>query len=192
MMAERNVVDDGTALDGWFTLPRRIYLDTSTLQTIFDFGEEIFDGVSPQAEGPIARVEGLAEEIDALRSVFLVNQRAMFEFVVTNAAMREVVARGHEPYARWVFEVSDTWAVQSSSEEAPAPGTLLRDRRFGMLSVKDRALLQEALDWRCQAFLTMERRLPQAAVYLQAQTGLRVVRPSDYWRLLAPWARIYY
>jgi hypothetical protein len=36
------------------------------------------------------------------------------------------------------------------------------DRRFGMISVKDRRLLQEALDWHCDAFMTMERRLPTA------------------------------
>lgn len=33
-------------------------------------------------------MEGLADEIDALRMIFLVNQRAMFEFVVTEASLR--------------------------------------------------------------------------------------------------------
>ena len=33
---------DGFAL--WTALPRRLYLDTSTLQTIHDFGGSIFDG----------------------------------------------------------------------------------------------------------------------------------------------------
>jgi hypothetical protein len=50
-----------------------------------------------------------------------------------------------------------------------------------MISVKDRQLLQEALDWRCDAFMTMERRLPTAAAFIERQTGLRVMRPTTYW-----------
>ena len=31
----------------WLSLPRRIYLDTSTLQNLYDFGGEIFEGEPP-------------------------------------------------------------------------------------------------------------------------------------------------
>ena len=48
-----------------------------------------------------------------------------------------------------------------------------------MISVKDRRLLQEALDWRCDAFMTMERRLPTAAAFIERQTGLRVMTADD-------------
>ena len=65
------------------------------------------------------------------------------------------------------------------------------DRRFGMISVKDRRLLQEALDWHCDAFMTMERRLPTAAPFNERETGLRVMSPTTYWGLLAPWAALY-
>jgi hypothetical protein len=61
-----------------------------------------------------------------------------------------------------------------------------------MISVKDRRLLQDALDRRCEAFLTMERRLPTAAEFIKRETGLRVMRPKTYWDLLAPWAALYY
>lgn len=183
---------DDTSLEGWFSLPRRIYLDTSTLQTMYDFGEQIFDGVSFNASGRVARVQGLDEEIDALRRVLLVNQRAMFEFVVTASALQEVVARGNRPYLRWVLDVRETWLIQSSDEMEPEPGTLLQAQRFGMISRKDGKLIQEALDWRCEAFMTMERRLPRVAQYLHSQTGLRMLRPSAYWTLIAPWSRLYY
>jgi DNA-binding GntR family transcriptional regulator len=55
--------------------------------------------------------------------------------------------------------VLGTWLIQAEGEERPTPGTTFEDRRFGMISTKDRRLLQEALDWRCNAFMTMERRL---------------------------------
>ncbi len=60
-----------------------------------------------------------------------------------------------------------------------------------MISLKDRQLLQEALDWRCEAFMTMERRLPTAA-FIKRETGLRVLRPTTYWNLLSRFARLYY
>ena len=58
---------------------------------------------------------------------------------------------------------------------------------FGNISAKGRCLLQDALDVGCDAFLTMERRLPTQAPFIERATGLRVMRPS----LLAPWAALY-
>ena len=183
---------DDEVLDAWTSLPRRIYVDTSTVQKLHDFGGEVFEGEPFVPVGRAARVQGLAGELDALRMIFLVNQRAVFEFVVTEASLREVVARDKPRFTQWVYDVLDTWLIQSEGEEQPPPGTTFDDRRFRMISTKDRRLLQDALDWRCDAFMTMERRLPTAAVFIERETGLRVMRPSTYWRLLAPWASLYY
>lgn len=124
--------------------------------------------------------------------IFMVNERAMFEFVITEASLHEVVNRTRPGYTQWVCDVLNTWLIQSEGEEAPTPGRTFEDRRFGMISVKDRRLLQEALDWRCQAFMTMERCLPTAATFIERQTALRVMRPTTYWNLLSRFARLYY
>jgi hypothetical protein len=79
----------------WLSLPRRIYLDTSTLHKLYDFGGVIFEGEPFEPVGRAVRVQGLADEIDALRMIFMVNERAMFEFVVTEASLREVFNRTH-------------------------------------------------------------------------------------------------
>jgi hypothetical protein len=176
----------------WLSLPRRIYLDTSTLQNLYDFDGEIFEGEPFEPVGRAARVPDLAAEIDALQMIFLINQRGVFEFVVTEASLREVVNRTHAGYTQWVYDVLDTWLIQSEGTERPAPGKTFEDRRFSMISVKDRRLLQEALDWRCDAFMTMERRLPTAAVFIERQTGLRVMRPTTYWELLSRFSQLYY
>jgi hypothetical protein len=186
-----DVVDRDDPVRAWLSLPRRIYLDTSTLQKLYDFGGEIFEGEPFEPVGRAARVQGLADEIDALRMIFMVNERAMFEFVVTEAGLREIVNRTRPGYTQWVYDVLDTWLIQAEGEEPPTPGTTFEDRRFGMISVKDRHLLQEALDWRCDAFMTMERRLPTAAAFIERQTGLRVMRPTTYWDLLSRFARLY-
>ena len=176
----------------WLSLPRRIYLDTSTLQQLYDFGGEIFEGERFEPLGRATRVQGLADEIAALRMIFTANQRAVFEFVVTEPSLREVVNRGRPGYTQWVYDVLDAWLVQSENEEPPTPSRTFEDRRFGMISVKDRRLLQDALDWRCDAFMTMERRLPTAAAFIERETGLRVIRPTAYWDLLRRFAQLYY
>jgi hypothetical protein len=187
-----DTAERGDPVGAWLSLPRRIYLDTSTLQKLYDFGGEIFEGEPFEPGGRSARVQGLAGEIDALRMIFMINERAMFEFVVTEASLREVVNRAHPRYTQWVYDVLDTWLIQSEGEQPPTPGRTFDDRRFGMISVKDRQLLQEALDWRCDAFMTMERRLPTAAAFIERETGPRVMRPTTYCDLLRPFARLYY
>jgi hypothetical protein len=181
-------VEDPTA--AWRSLPRRVYLDTSTLQTIYDYGEVIWEGERFIPSGHAGRVQGLADELEALRRIFL-NERAQFEFVVSNASLREVDARNRPAYAQWVRDVLDTWLIQSEGESPLVPTTTFDRPRFGNLSVKDRLLLQDALDYDCDAFLTMERRLPTASEFIERVTGLRVMRPNIYWRLLAPWAALY-
>jgi hypothetical protein len=68
-------------------------------------------------------VKGLDEELDALRKIFLVNERASFEFVITKANFDEVTQRSDPRYTQWVYDVLDTWLIQSEGEGLPAPGT---------------------------------------------------------------------
>ena len=83
----------------------RSTVDAATLQNLYDFGGEIFEG---EPVGRAARVQGLADEIDALQMIFMVNERAMFEFVVTEASLREVINRTRPCYTQWVYDVLDT------------------------------------------------------------------------------------
>lgn len=174
----------------WSRLPRRVYLDTSTLQTLYDFSEVVFEAVPFLPRGRAASVEGFADELEALRRVFLVNERAQFEFAVTCASLREVAARDWPAFTRWVLDVLDTWLIQSEGETV-VPSAPFDDRRFDNISVKDRRLLQDALDVGCDAFLTMERRLPTQAGFIERATGLRVMRPTTYWSILNRWADLY-
>src|SRR5690348_4937559 len=89
----------------WLSLPRRTHLESSTLQHLYDFGEEIFEGEPFEPTGRAARVRDLADEINALRMIFMVNERAMFEFIITEASLREVANRAHPSYTQWVHDV---------------------------------------------------------------------------------------
>ena len=70
-------------------------------------------------------VQGLADEIDALRMIFMVNERAMFEFVVTEASLREVVNRTRPGYTQWVYDVLDTWLYSVRGRGAADAGHYL-------------------------------------------------------------------
>jgi hypothetical protein len=43
----------------------------------------------------------------------------------------------------------------------------------------------------CDAFLTMEKRLPKNAPHIQRELGLQILTPAQYWDLLRPWAPLY-
>jgi hypothetical protein len=74
-------------------------------------------------------------------------------------------------YTQWVNDVRDTWLVQSAGEEIPPWGRTFDQPTFGMISKNDRIPLQDALDLRCDAFLTMEQNLPDAAEHVDRKTG---------------------
>jgi len=67
---------DDELIQAWTALTRRIYPDTSTVQIIHAYGEAIWDGGTFAPIGGAAKVQGLAEEVDALRMIFEVNERA--------------------------------------------------------------------------------------------------------------------
>jgi hypothetical protein len=186
------VVRDDEVLRDWLALPRRIYLDTCTLQAVHDYGDVIWDGEPFVPRGRAAKVKDYDKDLEALQMILLVNERAMFEFVVTETNLREVRGRNHPRYTQWVQEVRVRWLIQSAGEEIPSWGTEFDNPTFGMISKKDRIVLQDALDHRCDAFLTTEQNLPDAAEHVERKTGLRIMRPPEYWGLLERWAKLYY
>ena len=62
---------------------------------------------------------------------------------------------------------------------------------FVYLSKKDRLLLRDAIILRCEAFLTVERRLPRNAVHIERMLGIRILTPITYWEMLRPWAALW-
>jgi hypothetical protein len=99
------------AIEAWHSFPRRIYLDTSTLQTIHEQGQTIFEDepYEPWTPGAVT-YERHEDQVPALQLILTINQRAQFEFVITGANLREAIAHVHcgQGYQQWVLDVLDT------------------------------------------------------------------------------------
>jgi hypothetical protein len=181
------VATESDPLARFAALPRRLYLDTTVLSRMSRYSGVVFEGEPLVPTGRAARNPLMARDIEALRKIFIVNQRAMFEFVVTEASLREVAAKADAQFMQWVRDVEDTWLVQSAGERQPVTNR----PQIGSISVKDWALITDSLNTACEAFLTMDGPLASQAPVILRKTGLRVMRPTTYWDLLAPWAPLW-
>jgi hypothetical protein len=179
-------------------LPRRIFLDSSTLQALQDHGEFIYDNVGPVPSDRVYRIPDGFKELDALRAIFFVNRRGVFEFALSENSFNEVSAKNDHTYIRWAYDVLGHWesclaAYRGNpfSGDGQLMAAHLDNRSFGYLGMKDRLLLQDAIALECDAFLTMDRKLAKNADHLRENTGIRVLLPTQFWMLLEPWARLF-
>ena len=164
-------------------IPRRLFLDSSTLQTLLAHGGAIFDGEPPivDAAGGVG-----TDELEALRLIVLVNERAMFDFVLSEGSIDEVLAKRDPKYTRWAYDVLDHWHLRVAEYRGGAfegsgatRAARLDDPRFGYLSVKDKRLLSDALALECDAFLTIEQKLPKMGRDIETHLQIKVLRRDE-------------
>ena len=177
-------------------LPRRIFLDSSALQTLQSYGSFLYDNEPlPHTARIIEDSRGLAK-LEALRNIMLVAGRAPFEFALSENSFAEVERKGDPRYLQWAYDVLDHWLTcladsQEHAENAAAIAAIDSDS-YSYLGVGDRVLLKDALSLGCDTFLTMENRLPKNAAHIQKTLGIRVLSPIEMWEILQPWAALFY
>jgi hypothetical protein len=67
------------ALEKFVSIPGRLLIDTCILNLLQDEGEYIFEGIVPDEYGD----NDIPHDLSALRSIFKVNERASFQFLVS-------------------------------------------------------------------------------------------------------------
>jgi len=176
-------------------IPRRIFLDSSTLQTLQTYGGFLYENEPVPADDRIHQDPRGAAKLEALRFIMQVAERAPFEFALSKNSFIEVQQRGDRAYLRWAYDVLDHWlaCLEASGEpDGSAKAVAAIDApRYNYLGAGDRALLKDALGLECDAFLTMENKLPKCGQHIRITLGIRVLSPIELWEALGPWAALF-
>jgi hypothetical protein len=182
-------------MSAFFDLPRRIFLDSCTVQTLGQYGGYLYDGEPIPDSDRIHAVTNGVENLQALRNIFLINDRAQFEWIVSEGSMEEAHAKGDAGHMQWLFDIADHSAIcledDGPTADSEALGLRLNAPKFNNISKKDKRLLQEAIALRCDAFLTVERRLPTRAAHIKAELGISILTPVTHWQMLKPYAALW-
>jgi hypothetical protein len=180
-------------------IPGRVFLDSSTLQTLQDYGKYIYDGGEIAQENKIWSIPDGFPNLEALRQIMLVGNRGSLQLVLSRNSLKEVSDRGSDNYLQWALEMLDYWegclaAYKDSGYAFSGKGSLLsaklQENQFGYLGAKDAILIRDAVLLECDVFLTMERKLPRNATHLEQKLEIKVLQPIGYWSLLRPWATL--
>ncbi len=176
-------------------IPRRIFLDSSTLQALHTYGGFLYENEPLLTGDPVHHDPKGAAKLEALRRIMLVAERAPFEFALSESSFAEVERKGDPRYLHWAYDVLDHWlACLAESHDVGGDASVtaaIDSPSYGYLGAGDRALIKDALALGCDTFLTMESRLPKNAGHLQKTLGIRVVSPIGVWDTLRPWAALF-
>jgi len=131
------------------SLPRHIFLDSCTAQTLRNYGGYISEAQPIPASDRIHHVTDGIANVEALRDIFFVNERAQFEWVVSRGSMREAHDKGDPGHMQWLWDIADHSEVclegAGPTAESEALAARLDEPKFGYLSEKDRLLLRHAI-----------------------------------------------
>lgn len=178
------------------SLPQRVFLDSSTLQVLQDYGGPVWDNEPIPDNDRIHCFPDGPATVEALRRIFFVNQRALWHFALSANSLREVAAKGDARYLQWAYDVLDHWQICVEETGPPSSrgqemAAKLETPSFGYLGEGDRKLLFDAVALECDAFLTCDRRLARNSYHLNAKLGILVLTPIQHWEILKPWAGLY-
>jgi len=176
-------------------IPRRIFLDSSVLQALQDYGGFLYENEPLTVTDRIHRDPKGIAKLEALRLIMQVAERTPFEFAVSSNSFVEVQRKGDPRYLQWAYEVLDHWlaCLEESGRPYGNPETLaaINSSSYGYLGEGDRALLSDAIALECDTFLAMENKLPKNAGAIERTLGLRVLSPIGMWEYLRPWAALF-
>lgn len=181
-------------------IPRRVFLDTCVVNLALDYGEQLHNGMPiPESVSP-----RMKNDIEALCGIFDTGQRAFWEFAISPYTYREVTAtkdgvRAHE-LEQWLFEIWHYWReFLHSSQDLP---TFSESEELRLLVLSsgtldilpdfaDRALICDALAYRCDAFCTRDYSTILKFRERIEELPLRIITPHEWWIQIKPWAHIW-
>ena len=178
--------------------PRRIFLDTGVVQCLSDcgdfiFGEEDFpENVNPSlsATPQVLKRPDARNLLWSLRFIFAFDERAHFDWIVSNQLIAEVDGPAFSSASEYVREIlmhsMHCLNDDPPSEEAKERSALLSKTKTPNISHKDKILLQNAIEADCDHFLTLEKRLPTQSAFIAKFAPIRICTAPALHEALLP------
>jgi hypothetical protein len=173
-------------------MPETVFLDTTVVNFILEYGEQIHDGVAIPDEA----TAWVSRDIQALRNIWLTGQRASWRFTISPGTVAEIQRTAHEGrlhdllnWASELWDYSENCAVLSCSLPT------VRQIDFSSLSLlpdaADRNLIQEAVGGGCDAFCTRDWKT--ILRYRRSLRGIPVslISPHEWWQTIIPYAALF-
>jgi hypothetical protein len=191
------------------SLPGRLLLDTCILNALFEEGAYIWEGELPYGNND----DDLDPDLRALCTIFKINERVSFQFVISPLTVAEIANiqdfPDRERRVRWVLDVLDHWLIMLDQiEDRSSEGGAVRHRfklppalqqfEAELMTVPDfrrdpldRLLLVQYRMGHCDAFLTTDRNTIWRHREWLHTRSIRVLSPAEFWEELKPWAALW-
>jgi len=181
-------------------IPGRVFLDTSVVNFILDYGEQIHDGAHPPPRTN-ARVRN---DIDALYNIWFTGQRATWQLAISPWTYYEITQTQNTSRSvrldGWFSEIWQYWrGIIDANDDLPsfieAEELRIRILTSGLLEVLpdlgDRVLLSDAVVYRCELFCTRDW-----TTILKHRSELKglpveIVTPAQWWAKIRPYAGLW-
>lgn len=181
-------------------VPGRAFLDTSAVNFLLDYGEQIHDGAAIPAEA----TDRVASDIQSFRNIFFTGQRASWQFAISPYTYKEVIST-NDPSRRyyldnWFFEIWHYWrGIIEQSNDLPdfieAETTRIELLVSGILDVlpgiEDRLLICDAIVYRCDCFCTRDWNTILMHRDALIALPIKIMTPTEWWRLIEPYASLW-
>lgn len=179
-------------------IPGRVLLDTNIVNFILDWGEAIHDG----GEIPAHASDTDAEDILALRDIWLTGQRASWQLAISPRTYYEIAATT-DPIRRaalegwfgelWLYwrEFFDQYQLSDSDADSLARRLVPSDILSALPDNSDRELLAHAIAYDCDAMCTRDRKTILRHRDKLTRVRVRILTPTEWWAAISDYAGLW-
>ncbi len=181
-------------------VPGRAFLDTSVINFMLDYGEQIHDGAALS----INTSERVLQDIQSLRNIYATGQRASWQFAISQFTYKEVISTNNSSrryyLENWFFEVWHYWR-DTIEQDNDLPDFIEAERirveilASGVLDalpgIEDRMLICDSIVYRCDCFCTRDWKTILKYRDTLSTLPIKIITPTEWWNLIQPYAGLW-